>query len=90
MKLTKENPEDLCRATRKTLRLERGDGVGSDLKVVNSAVVQTLKSTDAKFMRTWWVHTMKDEDVRCRFVGQKFAAGGPRTDIFASTPPLFL
>ena len=34
--------------------------------------------------------TQKGEDVRCRFVGQEFAAGDPRSDLFASTPPLFL
>ena len=49
-----------------------------------------MKSKDAKFIRTKWVDTQKGEDVRCRFVGQEFAAGDPRTDLFASTPPLFL
>ena len=34
--------------------------------------------------------TKKGEDVRCRFVGQEFAVGDPRTDLFASTPPLVL
>ena len=29
--------------------------------------------------------TQKGEDVRCRFVGQEFAAGDSRTDLFAST-----
>ena len=49
-----------------------------------------MKSKDAKFIRTQWVDTQKGEEVRCRFVGQEFAAGDPRTDLFASTPPLFL
>ena len=49
-----------------------------------------MKSKDAKFIRTKWVDTQKGDDVRCRFVGQEIAAGDPRTDLFASTPPLFL
>ena len=48
------------------------------------------ESPNGKFIRTKWVDTQKGEDVRCRFVGQEFAAGDPRTDLFASTPPLFL
>ena len=42
------------------------------------------------FIGTKWVDTQKGEDVRCRFVGQEFAAGDPRTYFFASRPPLFL
>ena len=48
------------------------------------------ESPNGKFVRTKWVDTQKGEDGRCRFVGQEFAAGDPRTDLFASTPPLFL
>ena len=48
-----------------------------------------MKSKDAKFIRTKWVDTQKGDDVRCRFVGQEIAAGDPRTDLFASTPPWF-
>ena len=49
-----------------------------------------MKSKCAKFMHTKWVDTQKGDDVRCRFVGQEFAAGDSRRDLFASTPPLFL
>ena len=152
-KLTKEYPEELCRAILDTLRLERGDEVGSDSPEVSSGfcggldedeelemkdelheeiedwtiqwfddctgqpldpakvrlgrareyekltqrdvyepVLRTnaMKSKDAKFIRTKWVNTQKGEDVRCRLVDQEFAARDPRTDLFASTPPLFL
>ena len=36
-----------------------------------------------------WVEIWS-EDVRCRFLGQEIAAGDPRTDVFAITPPSFL
>ena len=48
------------------------------------------ESPNGKFIRTKWVDTQNGEDVRCWFVGQEFAAGDPRTDLFTSTPPLFL
>ena len=153
VKLTKEYPEELCRAILETLRLERGDEVRSDRLEVSGGfcggldkdedleikdelheevedltlqwfddrtgqpldpakvrlgrareyekltqrevyepVLRTnaMKSKDAKFIRTKRVDTQKGDDVRCRFVGQEIAAGDPRTDLFASTPPLFL
>ena len=43
-----------------------------------------------KMIRTWWVETLKGDEVRCRFVAQEFAKGDPRDDLFASTPPLSL
>ena len=152
-KLTKEYPEELCRAILKTLRLQRGFEVGSDRlhvtggfcggldkdedleikgelheefedwtpqwfddrtgqpldpakvrlgrarryerltqREVYEPVPRTnaMKSKDANITRTKWVDTQKGDDVRCRFVGQEIAAGDPRTDLFASTPPLFL
>ena len=48
-----------------------------------------MKSKDAKFIRTKWVDTQKGDDVRCGFVGWEIAARDPRTDLFASAPPLF-
>ena len=35
------------------------------------------ESPNGKFIRTKWVDTQIGEDVRCRFVGQEFAAGEP-------------
>ena len=81
VKLVKEYPEDLLRAMLETLRLERGDGVESDRSEVCGFCLG---------FRAKWVDTQKGEDVRCRIVGQEFAAGDPRTDLFASTPLLFL
>ena len=51
---------------------------------------KAMKSTDANFILTKCVDNQKGEDGRCRFVGQEFAAGDSRTDLFASTPTLFL
>ena len=145
VRLTKECPQELCQAMLETLRLERGDGVGSDrsgdsggaevwtrmictrkwdnwtpqwfddcaghpLHLVKVRVgrarecekftqrevyepllrTKAMESTDAKFIRTKWVDTQKGEGVRCCFVGQGLAVGDPRTDLFASAPPLFL
>ena len=44
---------------------------------------------NGKVIKTRWVRVKKGEDVRCRLVAQEFAAGDPRDDLFASTPPLF-
>ena len=39
-----------------------------------------------KFIKTRWVEIEKGDEVRCRFVAKEFAAGDPRTDLFAGTP----
>ena len=44
---------------------------------------------EGKLVKTRWVRTKKGAEVRSRFVAQEFAAGDPRDDLFASTPPLF-
>ena len=44
---------------------------------------------EGKLVKTRWVRTRKGAEVRSRFVAQEFAAGDPRDDLFASTPPLF-
>ena len=50
---------------------------------------EALRNPEAKILRTRWVQTVKDEEVRCRLVAQEFAAGDPREDLFSGTPPLF-
>ena len=47
---------------------------------------EAMKLKDVKYVKTRWVETMKDGEVRSRFVAQEFAAGDPRTDLFAGTP----
>ena len=47
------------------------------------------EAQSGKLIKTRWVRTEKGQDVRSRFVAQEFAAGDPRDDLFASTPPLF-
>ena len=44
---------------------------------------------EGKFVETRWVEVENGDEVRCRLVAQEFAAGDPRTDLFAGTPPLF-
>ena len=48
---------------------------------------EAMKLKDVKYVKTRWVETMKDGEVRSRFVAQEFAAGDPRTDLFAGPPP---
>ena len=48
-----------------------------------------MQDPEGKFVRTRWFEVQKEEEVRCRFVAQEFAAGDPRTDLPAGTPPLF-
>ena len=50
---------------------------------------KALKDKDTKLIKTRWVKTKKDIDVWCSFVAQEIAAGDPRSDLFAGTPPLF-
>ena len=60
-------------------------------RMVYKAVDRTeaQQDPDGKFIKTRWVKTNKGDEVRCRFVAQEIAAGDPRSDLFAGTPPLF-
>ena len=48
-----------------------------------------MQDPEGKFVETRWVAVQKGEEVRCRCDAQEFAAGDPRTDLFAGIPPLF-
>ena len=50
---------------------------------------EAMQDPEGKFIKTRWVKTNKGKEVRCRFVAQEIAAGDPRSDLFAGTPPLF-
>ena len=48
-----------------------------------------LADHESNLIRTRWVKSKKGEEVRCLFVAQEIAAGDPRSDLFAGTPPLW-
>ena len=49
---------------------------------------QADRDPEGKYIRTRWVETEKNGEVRSRFVACEIAAGDPREDLFAGTPPL--
>ena len=49
---------------------------------------QAEQDTEGKYIKTRWVEIMKNDEVRSRFVACEIAAGDPREDLFAGTPPL--
>ena len=44
---------------------------------------------EGKKIKTRWVDVVKGDVIKSRFVAQELAAGDPREDLFAGTPPLF-
>ena len=61
-----------------------------DRSVYDYALESDVKAKGGKVIGTRWVDRQKGLEVRSRFVGQEFADGDPRDDLFAGTPPLWL
>ena len=49
---------------------------------------EAMQDKSAKLVKTRWVEVQKQDEVRSRFVAQEIAAGDPRDDLYAGTPPL--